>query len=111
VTREWQAGEPLITTNCQYSSELSEVGNMHCSQERKEIIQELFNQAQESLAEDQISNAKLVEASLALPYVNNRITTHKIIMYPQSRKVQLAVDNAFAGQAKLHALDTTSLLS
>lgn len=111
VIREWQVGETLITTNCQYLSQSHEGNHMHCSRERKQLIQELFNQAQDSIAEDQFSHAKLVEASLALPYVNNSITTHKIVMYPQSKKVQLAVDNAFAGQAKLHTLDTTTLLA
>lgn len=111
VSRERPTQEPLITTNCQYPSETDENGNMHCSVERKQIILDLFNGAQKNIAADQIKRAKLVEASLGLPFVDNRITTHKVVMYPESKRMRLAFDNAFAGQAELQELDTEPLFS
>jgi hypothetical protein len=111
IHREWQVGQPLITTNCQYPSDQTEAAHMHCSRERKQIIQELFKGAVDALESDQIENAKLVQASLSLPFVDNSITTHKVVMYPQSKRIQLAVDNAFAGRAELQELNTEFLFS
>lgn len=109
VTRDWQANNPLITTNCEYPTHLMEINHMHCSLERKKIIQELFDEAKNKVAPNQLNTTELVKASLTLPFVDNSITTHKIVMYPQSKKIQLAVDNAYAGGAQLHDLDTDSL--
>lgn len=113
VMREWKKQEqkPLITTNCQYVSSQGENGNLHCSSERKAEIEQLFNNAKKQAQGAKIETYKLVEASLSLPFVNNELTTHKVVMYPQSRKIQIAVDNKLAGQVPLHSLNTELLFA
>lgn len=105
VKREKIVDEPLITTNCQYLSHQAEIKHRHNSVERKKIIQDLFHKAKSSITAGKIEKEKLVKASLSLPYVNNSITTQTIVMYPQSKKICLAVDNAFSANAKLEELN------
>lgn len=109
VVRKWQPGQPLITTNCNYPAENKRSLHMHCSREREQIIQDLFLKAKEALSPQELSISKLVQASLSLPYVNNIITSHRVVMNPRLRKIQVAFDNAFAGQADLHELDVQPL--
>lgn len=108
---EWHNQQRLITTNCQYRSNQKgcESGDLHCSRERKKIIDELFNQAKAQIKKDKIKTSTLVEESLSLPYVNNEITTHKVVMYPQSKEIRIAIDNKFAGQVSLHDLNTEAM--
>ncbi|MCE5318508.1 MAG: hypothetical protein LLG04_14245 [Parachlamydia sp.] len=65
----------------------------------------------ETLAPQELALDKVIAAGLALPYINNTLTTHKIVMLPQSRKMRVAFDNAFAGKRALHELDTTALFA
>lgn len=113
IVRTWQAGKPLITTNCQYLSNQNgcERGNLHCSIERKRIIDQFFNGAKKQISQGNIQKHKLVESSLSLPYVNNALTVHKMVMYPQSKNIRMVVDNAFAGQAPFHELNTAALFN
>lgn len=110
VVRDWKNKQPLITTNCQYLSKNgSETGNLHCSVERKQMLNQFFKDAKKKINPGGIHQSELIEASLSLPYVNNDLTTHQVIMYPQSRGIRVAVDNKFAGRLALHNLDTTNM--
>lgn len=109
VVREWQAGQPLITTNCKYTSGGRKTAHMHCSAEREKIIQDLFDGAAAQVQADALQKAKLVEASLTLPHVNNSITTHTVVMYPQAMKMKAAFDNAYSAKAPLREIDLEPL--
>lgn len=112
VIREWTKGKaPLITTNCNYISKDSVCGNMHHSEERKAIIQDLFNQVSQYVNKNEIKRKKLLEATLELPYVNNSLTVHRVLMCPQTKKMKVAFDNSFAGGLPLHEVDTATLLA
>ena len=108
IVREWEVDKPLVTTNCKYAPKNHQVAHMHCSLERDRIIRKLFSDAKDQVT-DQFESAKLVEASLTLPDVNNGITSHTVVMYPQSKKMKAAFDNAFSAKSTLHEIDLAAL--
>lgn len=97
VTRRWSEAHPLTTLNCRYNPTPNQ--DMHHSTERQEVIEHFFQQ-----------RAPLEDA-LTLPYVNNWITTHRVVMKPQDQVFQVAFDNAFAGSAPLQTVSTENLLT
>ena len=109
VVREWQDGKPLITTNCKYTLDDRRIAHMHCSREREQIIQKLFDEAEAQVQKDSLEKAKLVEASLRLPDVNNSITTHTVVMYPQSMKMKACFDNLYSAKPRLQDIDLEPL--
>lgn len=111
VVREWKVGKPLITTNCQYTLDERTVAPMHCSTEREKVIKRLFNEAEAEVLDDNLERGKLVEASLSLPFVNNDITAHTVVMYPASKKMKVAFDNIFSGSVKRHDVDLEPLFA
>ncbi len=94
--------EPLVTTNDVYRDDTTKI--THECENREKIIAQLFQKAT-----TQASPGALVRASLALPYVNNIGTTHQVVMYPQSRRMQVAFDNAFCADTTLHELEVYQL--
>jgi len=72
---------------------------MHYSDERQQLIDEFFHRR---------ANKPLKDV-LSLPFVNNWITTHRVIMEPQSVRLRVAFDNAFAGKAPLHGVSAQKL--
>lgn len=111
VVREWKAGQPLITTNCQYTLDEQTAAPMHCSAEREKVIKKLFNEAEAEVLDDSLERGKLVEASLSLPFVNNSITAHTVVMYPESKKMKVAFDNIFSASVERHDVDLESLFA
>lgn len=111
VVRNFKEGDPLIVTNCQYRLDGTEHTHMHHSRERCAIIQKLFTQAKSQIPAATIEVGKLVEESLTLPYVNNSLSTHKVVMYPGSKRMKFATDNSYAGVATLHDVDTAPLFA
>lgn len=111
VIRKWQKGAPLITTNCKYQEDGQYSSHLMCSQERHLIVNNLFKEAVASVPPESLEKGKLVTGSLALPYVNNLLTTHKVVMYPQLKKIKVAFDNAFGGDSNLHEMNTSTLLA
>lgn len=97
VVRSWKEDNPLTTLNYCYSPEPN--NTMHYSQERQERISHFF----------QHREGRPLEEVLSLPFVNNWITTHSIVMEPQNRRFRVAFDNAFAGKAPLHEVPTQNL--
>lgn len=111
LIREWEKGNPLITTNCRYTLKDETYDHMHSSEEREEILQSFFHEAK-MIPQSQMDISKLVKGCLGIrPEVNTWITTQKVIMYPQTRTMEVAFDNAFAGQAVLRELDLERLFS
>ncbi len=98
VIRRWEENRPLSTLNCRYNPKPN--CPMHHSDERQERIDEFFQDREDRPLED----------ALSLPFVNNWITTHRVVMEPQNRIFKVAFDNAFAGQAPLHEVSTQHLL-
>lgn len=104
VVRKKPKHEPLITTNCRYTFLGQRYAHMHHSEEREKRIRDLFRREV-----SRPSKGDLVRESLTLPYVNNMITTHKVVMCPQSKRMQVAFDNAYCGEVPLHEVDTAVL--
>ena len=111
LIREWKEGKPLVTTNCNYPTHEVKLWHMHYSEERHAIISKLFDEAAVHFSPENLERGKLVRGSLTLPYVNNHVTTHKVVMCPLTKRIQIAFDNAFAGKASLKELDTIDLLN
>ena len=86
---------PLTTLNCRYHP--WPTCDMHKSTERQEALDNFFKE-----------NSPIEEA-LALPLVNNWITTHTAVMTPKTRTFKVAFDNAFSGKATLHEVSTEEL--
>ncbi len=89
VIRRWEKNEPLVTLNCRYNPQPCNA--MHYSRERQGMIDEFF----------QRRNGESLEAVLSLPFVNNWLTTHRVVMKPETGAFAVAFDNAFAGNAPL----------
>lgn len=109
VQRRVHPGKPLIVLNCQYPTPDSSTAPMHCSEERERMLSSFFDAAATQIPSSQRKTAKLVAHGLSLPYVNNSLTTHKVLMQPGSRKMSLCFDNAFAGKGTLHPVNMDEL--
>lgn len=103
VIRTWKNHQPLLVTNCRYKCDgsMNESCDIEYSKQREALLRRLFNDARKSVAPEDLSIESIVAAGLALPYVNNSITTHKVVMKPRSKKMQVAFDNAYAGNRAL----------
>lgn len=112
AVREWSKEKPLVVTNCRYKTDgcVEAKSYRFFSKEREELFGRLFKEARQTLAPQELAVDKLIAAGLALPYINNPLTTHKVVMLPQSRKMSVAFDNAFAGKRSLLEIDTSPLL-
>jgi hypothetical protein len=106
VERDWKPGAvPLITTNQRYD----EVLHLHHSAERDRIIKKLFSEAQKSIHPDGLDLGALAEYSLSLPFVNNVIATHTVVMKPRELELAVAFDNAFSGSKKVQRVSAQRL--
>ncbi len=99
LTRHWEEDHPLSTLNCRYNPNPNSA--MHHSIERQERIDDFFQHRGDRPLEDVLS----------LRFVNNWITTHRVVMEPQAMRFRVAFDNAFAGKATLHEVPSQKLLS
>jgi hypothetical protein len=97
VIRRWEKGQPLSTLNCRYSPQPG--FSMHSSEERQQLIDNFFATRGQRPLED----------VLALPFVNNWITTHRVVMEPTTGRFRVAFNNAFAGTAPLREVPTRNL--
>jgi hypothetical protein len=92
VFRYLKDASPLSTLNCCYTPE--PFGDLHNSTERQRLIDQFFKEDHP------------IEEVLSLPFVNNWITTHRVVMEPGPKTFKVAFDNAFAGKAPLHTVST-----
>ena len=99
VFRDWDetTHAPLTTLNYRYNP--NPRSDMHNSQERQERIDQFFKNRENQPLED----------TLSLPFVNNGMTTHRVVMEPNTKRFRVAFDNAFAGKAPLHEVSTQKL--
>lgn len=97
LMRRWKKHRPLSTLNCRYGPQPN--SPMHHSVERQRLIDNFF----------QSRGKQPLEDALSLLFVNNWITTHRVVMEPQTGTFKVAFDNAFAGKAALHAVPTQRL--
>lgn len=111
IERTWKEGEPLIVTNCRYKGDgtMNEACNQMHSKERFSVLCRLFYSARNSLSQSALKVANIIAGGLALPYVNNSLTTHKVMMKPRSKEMRVSFDNAYAGKGPFHAVDTAKL--
>ncbi len=98
LIRRWEEDRPLSTLNCCYGPQPN--CHMHYSIERQQFIDNFFDNR----------NGRPLEDALSLPFVNNWITTHRVVMEPRTGRFEVAFDNAFAGKALLHEVPTQNLL-
>lgn len=98
LIRRWEEDQPLSTLNCRYGPQPN--CHMHYSVERQQLIDNFFENRRGQPLED----------ALSLPFVNNWITTHRVVMEPQTGRFKVAFDNAFAGKTPLHEVPTHKLL-
>jgi len=98
--RELTGSDPLTVLNYRYNPEPSGP-NVHSSNERTEILRKFYAARQ---------NRGLEEA-LALKYVNNHETSHRVVMEPQTNTMRVAFDNYYAGLAPLRKVDLSKLFA
>ncbi len=98
VIRSWKLGQPLSTFNYCYDVDRVE-NDLHHSLERSQAVNQYFNRR----------FGRPVEQALALPFVDNWLTTHRVVMEPESKRFRVAFDNAFAGSAPLHEVPSRHL--
>ena len=103
--------DPLIVTNCHYAKKDGVISSLHGkidfhgSFAREEILTKFFADAQEKIATDKVDMLSLMEKSTALPYVNNLMTTHRIVMLPAQGVMKVSFDNAWAGDVDLQTIN------
>lgn len=102
--------EPLVTTNCNYNENGEMSAHMHYSEERHQILSKYFKDLENTVDPESYDPIEVASAALALPYVNNFVTTHTVIMQPRTGKMEVAFDNAWSGTRPHHQVDTDSLL-
>ncbi len=98
VIRYWKKEQPLSTFNYCYDSHGTS-NDLHCSKERTHAAASFFRDR----------SRQPLEEALALPFIDNWITTHRVVMEPERRKFRVAFDNAFAGSAPLHEVPSRHL--
>jgi len=91
VLRPWNEGVELSTLNYRYTPAPDPRSDMHCSLQRQQQINAFFQQP----------DNRPFESVLSLPFVNNFLTTHRVLMEPKTGAFQVAFDNAYAGDAPL----------
>lgn len=89
--REGQENQPLSTLNCRYSPHKPPYSPRHYSIQRQKHIDHFFKHR----------GGRPLEEVLTLPFVNNFITTHRVVMEPKTRTFKVGFDNAFAGKVPL----------
>jgi hypothetical protein len=97
---------PLMVTNKSFMHH----DDMHHSYEREQFIQELFEKAHNQIPEGQRDMRKLVERSLSLPYVNNIITAHTVVMEP-NKAMSVCFNNAYSASGRLRSLTREQLFN
>lgn len=96
--RIWKPNHPLITLNKCYDPKPFGFGIFDDADRQEEL--DRFVQDRKN---------RPLEQALALPHVNNWLTTHRVVMEPQTLRFKVAFDNAFAGKAPLCAVPTEKL--
>lgn len=90
---------PVFSLNCRYTPE--PVDHVHYGYKRTRHLREFFEERE----------GRPLEEALALPYVNNWLTTHRVMMEPGKKSMRVAFDNAFAGKAPLHTVPIATLFA
>jgi len=100
----------LVTTNCNYNENDGMSSHMHYSKERHQVLDKYFEDLNNTVDPESYDQIQLTAAALALPYVNNEVTTHTVIMQPRTGKMEVVFDNAWSGTRPRHQVETHSLL-
>jgi hypothetical protein len=93
--------KPLVTTNCTYTPEHYDMFNGRL---RERLIGKYLND--NNAVDDPES---VVQGSQSIPWVNNQLTTHRVLMGHNT--LQVAFDNAWAGDRYLHPVDLGKLFT
>lgn len=97
---------PLVVTNCRTNEEGDESRHTQFSLERADIVKKLFSQSKESVSSNITEHGtKLVKSALKLPYVDTDTSIAQVVMYPQSRSIELAFSNSHSGRKNLQKLN------
>lgn len=108
VERALVRGEPLITANSRYNASGKMIKGSGFDEERIDVVADLFQKAKKQKRKAS-TIAELVATSLTISPVNCDITMHKVVMFPKSKKMQVAFDNQYCGAVALREVDTKAL--
>lgn len=101
--------DPLIVTNFNYRSDGTREIDVCASEARHQILDQYYTFAKDDIPAENYDRQELAAAALALPIVNNNLTTHTVVMQPSSKKMKVAFDNAYSASAELQEVDTAKL--
>ncbi len=101
--------KPLIVGNLSLDPEITD--NVNFSKERENNIQDLLKDAYNKIviAPSELIKNQIIKAAMKLPFVNNILTSHTIIMQPGSKRIEVAFDNAYSAKNNLHMLEKKDL--
>ncbi len=106
VKRKWKDSAPLTVLNYRYPDAYSRYGCLNSTQ-REGTLNAWFEKARE----EELPKSEKITRSLSLPYVNNGLTTHSVVMKPETRSIEVSFNNAFAAKYPRHKLSTNELFS
>lgn len=101
LLRLLETEKPLVTTNCSYNSNQTDMFN---GKARETLIQQYLQE------NSHIQKPRdVLEHSQSIPWVNNHLTTHRVLL--GSKTLEVAFDNAWAGDRALHSLNLSEIFS
>jgi len=92
--------EPLIVTNFRYDTDEKPTDSVNFSDEREQRINALFTDAKKEIKPKEYKATPLLKRVLKLPFVNNIITAHSMILHPKTKSIEVCFDNAYASKNK-----------
>lgn len=98
--RSFSSKKPLVITNFRYDRDDKPTNSVNCSAEREERIYALFEDAKKTIASKEYRSTPILKNALRLPFVNNLLTAHSMILHPKKRTIEVAFDNAYASKNK-----------
>ncbi|MBN2479980.1 MAG: linear amide C-N hydrolase [Parachlamydiales bacterium] len=102
-TSSLSKNRPIVVTNSRFDNNMGH----YC--ERAQRILKLLKHANKNIEPENIEKEKILKEALQLPRVNNYLTTHRVMMYPEDLRMEVAFDNSFAGDQQLHSLESIDL--
>ncbi|NGX56663.1 MAG: hypothetical protein K1060chlam5_00906 [Candidatus Anoxychlamydiales bacterium] len=95
---------PIVVTNL--SKDPTVEDNVNFAKEREGRIQALFEFAKKY---PRFTKEEVIKECLQLPYVNNILSAHRIVMIPEDRSIELSFDTAYAGTQPMQKLTRADL--
>jgi len=109
-TRKMPRNAPLVVTNFRYDTDNRPItgdreDDVNFSSQREPRIHALFEDAKKEIAPEDFHITPLLKKALKLPFVNNLITAHSMVMHPKKRTIEVTFDNAYASKNRHQLLE------